>query len=307
MSATVAAAQIRPSIATRADPSPAAVRDREGLFAILDDIDRAGWDSQPAEMLLAYVRATVVRPSVAATGLTGPAADQAEATAWEATWEALTLPSLRAARSPWGVLWATARRAALGELVAGVYCTDVWSGWRLARTDSEFGASGERLAVNGDVLRYRPPVSLADLVDHGVELPARPQLAGLAASTLLSSVVRALVDAGWPESQAKLIVDAVSGGADEGSRTASGTRGWRHLARALRMPPWQLRRVTVVMFGAQGWPGLVERLAIDGPEVLTDPGMLAALRSTLVSWSPSPATAARRAERTNAPNGCEAA
>ena len=111
--------QVRSSVGTHDDSGSAVSRDREGLLTLLEDIDRAGWDSRPAATLLEYIRATVVRPNVAATGLAGPAADQAEATAWEATWEAMTLPSLRSARSPWGVLWATARRAANGRARGG--------------------------------------------------------------------------------------------------------------------------------------------------------------------------------------------
>ena len=300
MSTPVTSTQILSSAGTDAESCSVIPRDREGLLAILGDIDRAGWNCPVADELLTYVRATVVRPNVAATGLTGAAAEQAEATAWEATWEALARPSLRSARSPWGVLWATARRAAFGELVAGTYCTDVWTGWRLARPDSEDGVAGDQLAGGSGVFRHHPPVSLADLADRGIELPAHPQLSGPASSTLLSAVVRALVDAGWSEGPAELIVDAVSGGAEDDSRTRSGARGWRHLAQAFDMPPWQVRRVTIVMLGAPGWPGLVERLATDGQRVLADPGLLAALRSTVVAWSPSPATAARRAAQTAA-------
>jgi hypothetical protein len=61
------------------------VRDRDGLLAVLGVIDRDGWNSQAAERLLAFIRAVVVRPNVASTRLRGPAAEQAEATAWEAT------------------------------------------------------------------------------------------------------------------------------------------------------------------------------------------------------------------------------
>ena len=159
--------QVRPPIGISGEPGSAVTRDREGLLAMLADIDRAGWNCPVANELLAYVRATVVRPNVAATGLTGPAADQAEATAWEATWEALALPSLRSARSPWGVLWTTARRAALGELVAGIYCTDVRGGWRLARPETVDSVASDRVADNRDDFRHDPPVSLADLEGRG--------------------------------------------------------------------------------------------------------------------------------------------
>lgn len=307
MATPVTATQVRPPIGTCGEPGSTVTRDREGLLAILDDIDRAGWNCPVADELLAYVRATVVRPNVAATGLTGPAADQAEATAWEATWEALALPSLRSARSPWGVLWTTARRAALGELVAGIYCTDVRAGWRLARPDAADSAASDRVADNRDDFRHDPPASLADLEGRGIGLPASPQSTGIESSDLLSIVVRALVEVGWRERPASEIVDAVSGGSVADSRTRSGARGWRHLAEVLDVPPWQVRRVTVVMLGGQDWPGLVERLIADGPRVLADPCMRAALRSTVIPWWPSPPTAARRAGETTSPSRSQAA
>lgn len=74
----------------------------------------ASWDllarSCSAE-LLEYLLAEMIRPMAARVGLRGMLASQAEATAWEEVWSALTRPILRTADSPWGVLWRTARCA----------------------------------------------------------------------------------------------------------------------------------------------------------------------------------------------------
>lgn len=275
------------------------VRDREGLLAVLSVIDREGWNSQTAERLLAFIRAVVVRPNVASTGLRGPAAEQAEATAWEATWEALTMPSLRSADSPWGVLWAIARRAARGEVVAGNYCTNVHAGWRVARSDAAEGRAANPRKGDAGTFRHLPPMSLADLAQCGIDLPARSELPDLAAGPLLSLIVQALVSAGWREIPARRIVDVVAAGADRNGSDSSEVHGFRHLAEYLDMPPWQVRRVMVLMLGAPDWPGLVERLATDGGQALQDPSMLAAIDSTVSAWSRSPVTAARQAGQTD--------
>lgn len=296
MSATVAVAQFSDCVDSDAELSSSMTRDREGLLGVLDDIDRDGWDSREAERLLTYVRATVVRPNVAATGLTGPAAEQAEATAWGACWEVLASPSLRSARSPWGVLWATARRAALGEVISGTYCMDVRSGWRLARHGADADRSGPALAAAARNARYDPPVSLAAMDGRGVELTSDFGPTGFSSSSILTGVVDALVNAGWSHRPARVIVEAVAAGATRNGYSASGTCGWRRLAQALDMPPWQVRRVMVVMLGAPGWPGIVERLVTDGKGIPDESDMRAALRSTVVAWWPSPVTAARRAQ-----------
>jgi hypothetical protein len=82
----------------RRSAAPSIVRDREGLVAVLQIVDQDGWECVAAHELLDYVRLTVVRPRVALTRLRGLAADQAEATAWAATWEAE-----RPKRTPGGV------------------------------------------------------------------------------------------------------------------------------------------------------------------------------------------------------------
>jgi len=93
-------------------------RDRPSLLDQLSIIDTEGWDGPAGTRLLQYLRTELVRPLTIHLGLRGSAASQAEATAWEAVWLEATNPSLRAADSPWGVLWRTARRAVLNEVVA---------------------------------------------------------------------------------------------------------------------------------------------------------------------------------------------
>ena len=270
-------------------------RDRGGLLAVLDVIERTGWDSPTGESLLEYVRKTVVRPAVGSVGIRGSAADQAEASAWSATWEAMTGPYLRRAESPWGVLWATARRAALGEVVAGDFGTGTRKAWRaFASADPGIARSigtGPESPGNGVGL-----VSLDALADAGYELADRTP-DGTCSGARLSAVVLALVQEGWSEPVARRTIDEVAAVVDLDDRRGAWPQGWRELAAHLGLPPWQVRRVAIVLLGAQGWPGLLERLVLEGPDVLTDPPMLAALRSTTLWWLPNPITAAERAAR----------
>ena len=81
--------------------SPRTLDSREGLLAELAVIDTEGWEGRTAQRLLSYVRSHIVRPQVAAAGLRGPVADQAEATGWAVVWEVLARPSIRTAATPW--------------------------------------------------------------------------------------------------------------------------------------------------------------------------------------------------------------
>jgi len=118
------------------------VRTREGLLAALSVIAEEGWDGPTWRALLAHVRTDVVRPHVAS--LRGLAAEQAEASGWETVWEALAGPAIRRARSPWGVLWTTARRAVVGEVIADAYGVRVRTAWRRARRDVDGPVSGRQ-------------------------------------------------------------------------------------------------------------------------------------------------------------------
>ena len=65
--------------------------------------------------LLDHVRRAVVVPVVRRSGLRGPAADQAEASGWEAAWDALRRPTARTAENPGGMVWVAVRRAVAAE------------------------------------------------------------------------------------------------------------------------------------------------------------------------------------------------
>lgn len=101
---------------TRLEPElPPLDRSTDALLSRLAVIDLEGWSGPVGTELLEFIRTNMVRPLVVGVGLRGVLASQAEATAWEEAWAALDQPSLRCAAQPWGVVWATARRAALGE------------------------------------------------------------------------------------------------------------------------------------------------------------------------------------------------
>ena len=95
----------------RLESCPRIVRTRECLLQALDVIDDEGWDGPTGTRLLSFIRADLARPLAMEWGLSGFMAAQAEASAWQAAWRVLTMPQLRIADSPWGVVWQAARRA----------------------------------------------------------------------------------------------------------------------------------------------------------------------------------------------------
>ena len=80
----------------------------QDIHARLRQIDESGWDSRAARELLVAVRDCVAQPAVRRSGLRGPAAEQAEASAWAAAWDALRRPSARTAENPMGMAWVAA-------------------------------------------------------------------------------------------------------------------------------------------------------------------------------------------------------
>jgi hypothetical protein len=89
------------------------------------------------------------------------------------------------------------------------------------------------------------------------------------------------------------VVEGVAVTAVRDGKASQEAKGWRPLARRLGLPPWQVRRVTVLLLGAPGWPGLVEQMTAEGCHILDGPSIAAALRSTAVSGWPPPPVAAR--------------
>lgn len=244
-------------------------RDREGLLDVLTVIDSEGWEGPTATALLRYLRIELVRPLAVGAGLRGLAASQAEATGWETVWMALTKPSLRTAASPWGVLWQVARRAILGEIVSTKYATEE----RRARSlDATARAGG-----------YGPLTSLDALASIGWEPAptAADPVVGLAWREVLARVDAALIDVGWDQAMAARIVDAVLC-----MPTTPDPRctivGWRLLAVELGVPPWQARRLALVLRGTAESPGLIPLLLTVGDEALCDAGLQNALQATRV-------------------------
>lgn len=251
---------------------------REGLLHELAALDLEGWGGERGERLLNYVRRHIVHPQVHAAGLRGPAAAQAEATGWEVAWEALNSPRIRLADSPWGWLWVAVRRAVQGELMGSIYLTSDRNSSRVRRA------------------RSASPVSLTQLLERGWDQEEEPSARAQLGSRL-QAVVAALVQVGWERRAANAVVEGVAVTAVRDGKTSTEARGWRPLAIQLGLPPWQVRRVMVVLLGAPGWPGVVERMALEGDQVLAESGVRAALRSTLASSGPTPVLAARMASQ----------
>ena len=285
----------QPTTTTRTGVLPVApeatTRDQRGLLDALAVIDVEGWDCPTATALLTYTRHELIRPLTIAIGLRGAAASEAEATAWEAVWLKLGDPHLRSAKSPWGVIWQTARRAALGEILAARWATD----WRRAwEYDAEERAG-----------RRARPISLEPLLRDGVEPAILDSVPGSTPATPVSAALdlaaSALADSGWSAAKAREIVAEVAAMEDALSYGAT-VVGWRPLAARLGLPPWQARRLTFVLRGSLDRPGLLARLLTDGPRAAGAPEVRAALASTLARTLPTPTRRPRTSDGQRRPH-----
>lgn len=241
---------------------------RDDLFDRLDDIRCEGWDGPTAARLLTLVRQHIVRPLVIDVGLRGGAASEAEATAWEALWLKLQEPSLRTARSPWGVLWQTARRAVLGEVLAQRWCAPPRRAWKLD--------AAERAG------RVQRPIALEPLLAVGWQPAHEVAIPHTQPSALTRALVvtqRALRTVGWPADTARSIVREVAG-LEAPARPTSTIVGWRTLARKLDVAPWQARRLVWILRGSAQSPGLIAKVLLDGAGAVGTAEVQAALRST---------------------------
>jgi len=270
----------------------------EGLLFALALVDVGGWDSHAGRSVLEYARVHVVRPVVRSVGFTGADLMFAEATGWEISWETLAGRSVRRSNSPWGVVWSAVRRAVLGERLANVYGTGAWSAWRIHRRRDDARWSyrsrehGDWAGV-ADPAALAEPISLSRLVECGYEPAAPGPGYGSVLGERLKLLVDLLVRHGWPREEALVVVEHVALSA-VGNGTESGAApGWRRLAATVDLPLWQARRVTVLLLGAPGWPGLVERLVIEGPDALGHPAVHSAVRATLDESMRPPARVAR--------------
>lgn len=265
------------------------------LFAALDTIQTEGWDSSTGDVLLTYALRNVVRPAVRAAGLGGAAAESAEATGWSTAWEALSNPAIRATRSPWGFVTAAVRRAVISDRIGDRYRTAAHTAWRIeryreARTEGRRRPAGEWSAV-ADPDALARPWSLTALLEDGWDEPAAEEDTATD-SPLVEMLVATLARGGWPAAVAREVVLHVADYGLTNQPDRAEVPGWRPLATALGIPPWQARRLTALLLGAPGWPGLVERLATGGPTALDGPAIEVAVRSTRDRSLHTPARAA---------------
>ena len=265
----------------------ALLNSREGLLSELEAIDAEGWEGERGRHLLAHVRATIVRPQVVSARLTGPAAEQAEATGWEVAWEALTHARLREVQSPWGWIWVAVQRAIRNEVMGARYLTTGSKGRR---------AFAAQASVDTET-HLAPPLSLTQLVEMGWERE-EPTPSHLEMGPGLQAVHHALVDAGWQADAAQAVLDGVITSVTRDGSGRNVAQGWRSLANLLEMPPWQVRRVSLALLGTPGWSGAIERMGERGPAALEDPDLKAALQATVSSSLPTPDAAARSSRGT---------
>jgi hypothetical protein len=245
---------------------------RDSLHAV--DLD--GWDSAAGRQLLDHIRTAVVVPVVRRSGLRGPAADQAEASGWEAAWDALRRPSARTADNPGGMVWIAVRRAVAAE--SGFACTSA------GRPDR--GPSAPQPAIASSGARSRI-MSLDDLMAGGWH----PAESGVARTQghgpVIAAVLDGLVDAGWDRADAE---DAIAIMADQAApgRSGSPTTRWRWVSLRLGVPEWQARRLALLLLGGDGWPGILELVVRHGARVFGDPAVRGAVQSTTARWSAGP-------------------
>jgi hypothetical protein len=247
---------------------------REDLLGALDRVDVEGWNGPTATELLTHVRRYLVRPQVAARRLGGLAAAQAEATGWETAWELLSGAYLRTTENPMGVLWVAIRRAIRGEVVAARLATTPRRGWFWSPAGYPDDDPAELIAR-----RVEEPLSLDGLMQTGFDVVAPPAVTPLGST--LDAVVGAMVEEGWTYSLARPAVEAVAANAGLGRSRSRTVGGWRTLAQGTGLPPWQLRRLTVLLCGAPGWRGLIEVILETGHGIVTHPTVRNAIRGTL--------------------------
>lgn len=271
----------------------------DGLFDALARIETEGWDRDSGRAVLDYALTKVVRPVVRTVGFTGTDAEYAESTGWAAAWEALRSPKLWSTESPWGVVNAAVRSAVLGERMAETYGTSTSSAWRVHRFQRAQSGAGTRVRGDwssvADPSALARPLSLSAMIDAGFD-PAEQTETVSATDQGLGSIVALLARHGWSSETARAAVLHVSEHARANPAGTPKAHGWREMAMELRIPPWQARRVTVLLLGAPGWPGLVERVATGGAAALAGPVIAAAVQATCDESMRPPARSARAVE-----------
>ena len=193
-------------------------------------VDLDGWNSDAGRQLLDHVRRAVVVPVVRRSGLRGPAADQAEASGWEAAWDALRRPTARTAENPGGMVWVAVRRAVAAEVESA------------------------RILGGGSV-------------DAMAQEPAQVTSAAPDLGPVVAAVLDGLVEAGWARADA---ADAIEIMADHaaGGGAGSPTTRWRWVSLRLGVPEWQARRLAALLLGggeSAGGPGARSQARDVGP------------------------------------------
>jgi hypothetical protein len=221
----------------------------------LDVIAIEGWDSVSGDKLLDAVRRDIVRPLVRGSGLRGPAADQAESTAWAAAWDALRRPTALQAGNPAGMAWVAARRAIWAEVDAAPRQPG-----SVEATDPEIDVTAPHGSGTGDV---------------GGSLGPR-----------LDRILDLCVESGWDRE----VVRGLSAVLAEHSGHALGVPAarWRLVARRAGVPEWQARRLAGLLLGGPGNPGVLALMVERGAEILSDESVRAAVSATTRPWGAVP-------------------
>ena len=267
------------------------LHDNDALLADLVCIDAEGWNGPTATRVLADIRSTMVRSMVAALGLRGVEASQAEASAWEAAWEELAAPRIRQANSPWGVLARVIRRAVASEMVTARYGTTASKAWKLAHSP-DGTAFARPVAFDAGV--HDASVHGSESGDLGDEIIDRELL-----RCVLGGIGQVLISAGWDCEDAQRLTLALLSfdpGRPDGRATMC---SWRRLALHAGIPQWQAHRVLAVVRGTGEHEGLFDRALRGDLIVDDDPVMVEALASTVVQ-SRRPPTALYEVPRSRA-------
>ena len=248
----------------------------------LRHIDVEGWESAVGSALLDVVRLEIVRPVVRRSGLRGPAADQAEASAWAAAWDALRRPSARAADNPVGMAWVAARRAVAREQFAGDRAWPTQSG-APGSGASAAEPSGEQNVPAGMrlVLIPDPATLFCDEIEP-------PVVERATLGPAVDAIVEVGVHAGWARD---VLEDVICHMADLAAPTPEcGSIPWRRVSVRLGLPQWRVRRLAHLIVGPPGNParGLLALVTVHGAGVLDEPAIRRAVRSTVHRSVPAP-------------------
>lgn len=268
------------------------LHDNDALLADLVRIDAEGWNGPTATRVLAEIRSTMVRSMVAALGLHGVEASQAEASAWEAAWEELAAPRIRQANSPWGVLARVIRRAVATEMVTARYGTTASKAWKLAHSP--------------DGVAFARPVAF-DATVHDAVVHRGTRAGDLSNEIIdrellrcvLGGIGQVLINAGWSREDAQgltLALLSFDPGRPDGRATMC---SWRRLALHAGIPQWRAHRVLAVVRGSSEHEGLFARALRGDLNIDDDPVMVEALASTVLQ-SRRPPTALYEPSRSRA-------